>query len=366
MYDLINTTGADALIAAAGNLPLDDLAPKCKALRLLTWVVEATSQHMDWNGVPDTAADHLEISVWHDLLSESKGRATGDLSTNESGDAPTELVAVWQAADPNQKPEVITFTQGNMVSAIAASISALPLRQRFAGSDLVLPADSFHHTYVLCQTFAGLYSHASLAITSVAGLGVDLAAASRGVSPTVFICSPETLLALHAKTTQNPISMPQILGKYNQSQTLSAGRMPVSDALFGFLAPPRSAIGNRPGRLRLIMTSYRVNAGSPPLSSAVLSDLRIFTRARICYALTAARVAGAVAQSNVFDYRVGADHFGTPLSSLEVRLANTSDDEVSGARPVGELVVSGPSVSGKETRLGVQAKFNGDGTLGLV
>ena len=325
---------------------------------------------MDWNGVPDSAADHLKVSVWHDLIQEAKDTASAELPTNESGEKPADLISVWQPTDLTKQPTVTTFTQGNLVSAIAALISALPLRQRFTSADLVLPADGFVHTYVLCQTFAALFTHASLAITSVAVPGVELSTASRSVSPTVIIASAETLANLHTEETAGLTSAAKKFGKYSHAQAQEAGRMPTDGLLFKLLAPSSSAAGNPPGKLRLILTSERLGAGSPPLSSTMLSDLRIFTRARICYALTAASVAGAIAQTNVFDYRRQdggkASHYGTPLSSVEVKLVSEDDGNVGGSKPVGELVVSGPAVSGGSVKLDIRATVGTDGTLGYA
>ncbi|KAK3117217.1 hypothetical protein LTR53_001644 [Teratosphaeriaceae sp. CCFEE 6253] len=364
-YELINSTGADALICAAGNLPLDDLAVQCSNINLLTWVVEKTSRHMDWNGTPDAASGRLAVSVWHDIVAEQKSTASAELPANDQGATPGDLISVWQSTDISAKPDIVTFTQRNLVSAIASLISALPLRQRLTSADMLLPADGFTHTYILCHTLAALFTHASLAITSVAGPGVDLDKASRSVSPTVIVASAETLAAMHTKETAGITSGIQKLGKYSHDQAMSAGRMPTDGLLFKLLAP--SATSTKPGKLRLILTSERLGAGSPPLSSNMLSDLRIFTRARICYALTAARVAGAVAQSNVFDYRrdagPGRSHFGSPLSSVEIKLLSQDDGKVDGALPEGEVVVSGPAVSGGEARLGVSGRMREDGTL---
>nr|POE87397.1 hypothetical protein CFP56_29986 [Quercus suber] len=364
VYELLNAVGADALVCAAGNLPLDDLASSCKPLRQLTWVVEKTSRHMDWNGVPDAAADRLKVNVWHDVIEDRRAAAT---STMPSDITPGDLISVWQPTDPAQKAEIVTFTQKNIVSATAALISALPLRQRFTPGDLVLPADGFTHTYVLCQAFAALFTHASLAINSVAGPGVDLTLASRAISPTVIIASAESMAATYAKETQTVSSAAQKFGRYSQAQTMSAGRMPTDTLLFKVLAPSASAAGNAPGKLRLILTSERLNAGSPVLTSTMLSDLRIFTRARICYALTAAPVAGAVAQTNVFDYRRDDGdrhaHFGIPLSSVEIKLIGISDEPVGGNTPTGHLVVAGPAVSGGKVRLAVQGSIREDCTL---
>lgn len=233
-----------------------------------------------------------------------------------------------------------------MVSAIGALISALPMRQRINPSDLVLPADSFSNSYVLCLTLASLYLHASLAINSVAGPGVNLALASRGVSPTVVIASAETLANMHTADMAGVTSGIQKVAHVSQAQAMSAGRMPTDNILFKLLAPRGSAIGNTPGKLRLIFAAERLGAETPALSSTLLSDLRILTRARICYALTTAKIAGAVAQTNMYDYRrvdqPGHSHFGAPLSSVEIKLVDKNDSLVGATIPSGEVCVFQP------------------------
>jgi hypothetical protein len=335
-------------------LPLDDLTKAVQKLKLLTWVVESTSKHMDWNGIPDHAQGRLSVSVWHDVVEDNKATATTQLPGNEGLSKAADVVLVWQHADPAINPEIVTMSQENIIAATAAQISAIPLRQRLSSADLVLPADAFAHSYVLCHTFAALFKHASLAINSVAMPGVDLALARRGVAPTVVVASAETLAKLHEQETSNIRSGLQKFGKYSQEQTIAAGRMPTDGILFSLLAPKSDS--TEPGKLRLILTSDRLGAGSPPLTSTMLSDLRLFTRSRIIYALTTAKVAGAVAQTNVFDYRrdngLGHGHFGVPLSCVEVKLSNPKDEAVlSSAAPRGQLIVTGPAVVGGEVKL---------------
>lgn len=215
------------------------------------------------------------------------------------------------------------------------------MRQRLAPSDLVLPADSFSNSYVLCLTLASLFSHASLAINSVAGSGIDLALASRSVSPTVVIASTETLANLHNAEIGGITSGLAKITYLSQTQTMSAGRMPSNNLLSKLLGPGASLVGSTPGKLRLILASDRAGLDSPVLSSAALSDLRIITHARISYALTAAQVAGAIAQTNAYDYRkderLGRSHFGSPLSSVEVKLVDEVDQNVDGSTPTGEV-----------------------------
>lgn len=374
VYELLKATDANALICAAGSLPLDDLCQTCPSIRLVTWVVEKTSRHMDWNGVPDSARGRLSVGVWHDIVEENASAATPVLPSNDDGDAPGKIITISQNLNGLEKPPTITtFSHANFASSIASLISALPLRQRFSPADLVLPASSLNISYVLCQTFAALYTHASLAITSVAEPGVDLALTQRGISPTVIIASAETMAKLHAQETKDISSAIQKVSKASQAQTMSAGRMPTDTLLFRLLAPSSSS--NKPGQLRLILTSERLGAGTPPLTSTMLSDLRIFTRARIVYALTAPSVCGAVAQTNVFDYRredgQGLAPFGVPVSSVEVKLKGPeSDGKLGGNAPEGDVVVAGPAVAGEgekgEAGLGVKGRFREDGTLALI
>ena len=325
---------------------------------------------MDWNGVPDAAQGRLTVSVWHDVVEDDTGKSSGKLPSNDEGEKPGDVVTIWQGKDL-KRTEIVRFSQRNLVAGIGSLTTAIPARQRMNAADLVLPASSFPIPYVLCQTMAALYQHSSLAITSVAEPGVDIALATRGVAPTVIIASAETMAALHLKDTSAVSGLLQKFGMSSQSQTLSSGRMPTDGFLFRLLAPSASATGNKPGRLRLILTSERVGCDTPPLTSTMLSDLRIFTRARICYALTAAKVCGAVAQTNVFDYRTdpgsGYSHFGLPLSSIEIKLINKDDQGVAGTQPAGDIVVSGPAVAGdKDLNLGIKGRFREDGTLQLV
>ncbi|KAI7258598.1 acetyl-CoA synthetase-like protein [Hortaea werneckii] len=410
-FELINATSADALVCEAGNLPLEDLAKQCSNLRLLTWVVEKTSRHVDWNSGPTGSRNDLNVSVWHELVESAPSSiATATLPANQTGEQLGNIITVWQPADPQCKPEITTFTHANLISAVAALITALPLRQRIVPSDLLLPADSFTNTYILCQTIAALYLHASIAITSVAGPGVDIHLATRSIAPTIILASPETLLKLHA---ENPLTSPLAhLAVFAHTQTMEAGRLPSRTNLLSRFLPPvlpssSTPESNKPGHLRLILTATNLSStetglsssDGPRLTSPILSDLRILLRGtRIVHAACAPSVAGAIAQSNVFDYRrdlstEGLAHFGVPLAHVEVLFAAAAaadgdgdgkdDEAVSGQEGQGgvrgEMVVRGPGVArqmegnggGKEegegeVRLGVRGKVRGDGCLALV
>jgi hypothetical protein len=204
-----------------------------------------------------------------------------------------------------------------------------------------------------------LFQHGTVIINSVAGPGVDLSLASRSIAPTITVISAETAAKLHSTTTTSITSGLKKLAHYLESKVLASGRLPTASLLNRLNAPTRAPVGNTPGELRLLFISERAGLNTPPLTSADLSDLRVYTGARVIYALTAAKVAGAVAQSNVYDYRTNItsgqkhSHFGVPVSSLEVKLKDTPTHKNTDEQIVGELVVTGSSVAGGEASLGV-------------
>jgi hypothetical protein len=162
------------------------------------------------------------------------------------------------------------------------------------------------------------------------------------------------------------------LAHYLESRSLTSGRLPTDSFISRVNAPTRAAIGTTPGKLRLLFVSERAGLNTPPLSSDDLSDLRIYTKARVVYALTASKVAGAVAQTNIYDYRRGAtpsnkhSHFGVPLSSVELKVKDTPNHKTTDEQSIGELVVTGPSVAGGEVALGINAVFREDHTVAYV
>lgn len=123
--------------------------------------------------------------------------------------------------------------------------------------------------------------------------------------------------------------------------------------------PKFSASAQEP---RLIYTYQTAGAGTAALSSADMTSLRIFTSARLIYALSAAHVAGAISQTNMLDYQSHGlhprdpSHFGPPLSCLECKLQETGGREIDDDKPVGELVVSGPAVVNGEAVVGAGVK----------
>ncbi|KAF2845122.1 hypothetical protein T440DRAFT_493638 [Plenodomus tracheiphilus IPT5] len=368
LVELLVSTGADTLIAAAGSVPLAQVGKGASGLRQIIWTVEKTSRHMDWSEVPEGIGGKIDVSVWHELVQEHKASA---IQLPENKGKAQSVAFLWQEA-PGKPAEMVDFTQQNLTAAVGALITSLPSAHRLNASDSFLPADAFTNSYSLCLTLAALFSHATVIINSVAGPGVDLTLASRSIAPTVTVISAETAAKLHSTTTSSITSGPKKLAHYFESRMLTAGRLPTDSLLSNLSAPTRANVGNTPGKLRLVFVSERAGHNTPPLSSEDLSDLRIYTKARVVYALTAAKIAGAVAQTNVYDYRTGNtpankhSHFGVPLSCLEIKLKDTPQLKTTDQQSIGELVVTGSSVAGGEVHLGFNATVRDDHTLAYV
>jgi acyl-CoA synthetase (AMP-forming)/AMP-acid ligase II len=130
LVDLLVQTGADAIIAEAGSIPLADVIRGASGLRQIVWTVEKTSRHMDWNEVPEGIGGKIDVSVWHQLVQEQQdGTATLPPTT---GKAPG-VVFLWQEA-VGKSAEIVEFTQqvrtvyGNCLNIML--IHAEPRRRR--------------------------------------------------------------------------------------------------------------------------------------------------------------------------------------------------------------------------------------------
>lgn len=200
--------------------------------------------------------------------------------------------------------------------------------ERLTDADLFLSIDSLSHTYSLCLTLAALYANASVALTSVAGEVVDLALATAGISPTVMVASSHTISDYHAQRMGPSMGPITNLGRYFQTRSLDAGVMPTRNWLWRLsTAAPTAELSL--DKLRLLFISHHIDGDRHnQLTSRQLTDLRIFTGARVVYALTAPQVAGAVCQTIPYDYRrhSGYSHFGAPTSGVELKLIRCKED----------------------------------------
>ncbi|KOS18457.1 hypothetical protein ESCO_000495 [Escovopsis weberi] len=344
LISMVRRSAVDTVVTAPGSFPLDAVAKACPSLRELIWVLDEGSSHLDWNEVPEGMGGRVNVATWQDIIRDGSSADTsadaGQLPEPDPSRAPTDLVAFWQSR-PGQLEEMVRFTQANLVAGIAAQIAAIPTRERMGAGDLFLPAESLAGMHTLVLTLAALYSNASIAFNSVAGRSTDLVLATQGVAPTVVVAGPAALLKTHAESAAALGGSPLARAAHALATRAltQQGVHGSSNVLSAFAAGARPPIGTAPGKLRLLYTAERAGTETPHLPAGVLSDLRVFTGAKLVYALTSPRVAGSISQTAVFDYRVDEasprGHFGAPASSVEVYLKDmgpykTTDDKVEG------------------------------------
>lgn len=111
---------------------------------------------------------------------------------------------------------------------------------------------------------------------------------------------------------------------------------------------PKAKVSGSP---RLIILYEPSIKSSAPLTSAQMFDLKVLTGARVAYAFTDQTVAGAISQTNVYDYGHSVElghrpsHFGPPVSCIELKLIDSPDRKVTDeSSSAGWLVVEGPAV----------------------
>lgn len=340
LTSMLRRAAVDTVITIPGAFPFDGVLKAYPALRQLIWVVDEGNSHMDWNEVPEGTGGSVNVATWQDILNEAPADAGTELGSSSADTTPQDVVTFWQNKS-GQLEDMVRFSQANLVAGIAGQIAAVPSKDRLGPADMFLAADPLTNIHTLTLTLVALFSNASVALNSVAGRDCDLTLATRGVAPTIIVASPHTLLKAHEESTSRLGSALAKASHALSTRTLvQEGILDTSHFLSSFSAGARPVIGNAPGKLRLLYTAERAGAGDAKLSPSILSDLRVFTGARIVYALSAARVAGSVTQTAYFDYRVDENskaHFGAPVTSVEVFFKDSGDAKTTDEKVQGEV-----------------------------
>ena len=293
---------------------------------------------MDWNEVPKGTGGALNVSTWSEIIQDQQRNTGKDLPPVERTSDLRKIIGFWPSG------EMVEYTHANLIAGIAGQLTSVPTNQRITTADLFLPADSLSTTYPLVLTLSALFSNAAVALNSVAGRTPDLVMATQGIAPTIIVASSSTLDRMHSETSDKMKSPAYQLVHWFQTRTLvQQGVMPLATVFSRLFDNLRPVIGTTPGKLRLVFTSAQAGSDSTPLSAETLSDLRIYLGARIIYALTAPKVAGAVTQTGVYDYRVddGTEkysHFGVPVASVEILCKDTKEHKTTENDSVGEVI----------------------------
>lgn len=337
IISLLHKAKADTVVAAVGSFPFEVISRSYSALEQLIWVVDEGSKHMDWNEVPKGTGGAINVSTWSEIIQDQEASAGKELPAADKNSEPKKVLALWPSG------ELVHFTHANIIAGIAGQLTSIPTTQRITHADLFLPVDSFSTIYPLVLTLAALYSNASVALNSVAGESADLVLATQGIAPSIIVVSASSLANTHTETADK-LNTPlyNIVHWFQTRALVQDGVMPLASILSRIFDSFRPAIGNMPRKLRLIYVSEKAGVKTTPLTSQILSDLRIYTGSRIIYALTCAKVAGAVTQTGLYDYRVGSDpetqsHFGAPVSSVEVFFKDSKQHKTTDKASAGDV-----------------------------
>ncbi|KIX94074.1 uncharacterized protein Z520_10100 [Fonsecaea multimorphosa CBS 102226] len=353
LNSLLSKVSADHVIAEAGTLDLETMSSSAKSIKNIIWVTRPENRHMDWS---EGSPEGFEVSSWQELVQKNQ-RPTNSEVLPLDKDSQVPPVSIF-CPTASGGFDLVKYTSENLISGTAALLATLPRAQKLSPSDSLLPTIPLTDSYTLCWIFAALYSNATLALNSVSGDNIDLAHATSRTSPTVVLASPTTVQAYlsHPNTT-----LPSGLSKYMTTRTLQQGNLPSKQA----------TTSNTLSHLRVLLIPQSVTTPkSARLSSSTLHSIRTHLKCRIGYALTSPSVAGAIAQTNIFDYRDKGGKVccvGAPLSSVEVNLAG--EEGVMGSRtPRGAtLTIKGPAVVGGKTTLeDIHVQIDEDYTLLLL
>jgi len=350
---LLSHTSVDHLIAEAGSLDLDAVLTVNKSIKNIIWVTKPGSQHIDWSS---DAPKGFTITSWQELVDNNRKSTTSEVLPLDK-DSQVPPVSIFTPTSSGSY-DLVKYASENLISAVAAILATLPRIYKLSASDTVLPTTSLTDSYSLSWAFAALYSHSTLALNSVAGDGIKLDVAVSIVKPTVLIASPKAVTSF---LSDPRTAKPSGLSKFNDTRSLQAGNLPATKRSVPSL-PSLSTL-----RILLVPQNFITNTRpTPTLNSADLHALRLLLGARVGYALTTPLVAGAVAQTNILDYRdKGRDVicYGAPLSSVEINLEG-DEDVVGSTTPKGKLSVKGPAVvGGGKVTLDLNVQVDRDHTL---
>ncbi|KAK5101093.1 hypothetical protein LTS08_004699 [Lithohypha guttulata] len=367
--EILKDVEFDTLVAEAGSVALETLLSQSKSIRRIIWVAKAGSKHLDWNEVPEGVGGKLEVNTWHDLIDEKKGGASDVVPPLDKENEPLPVYALQQ--NKSGQYDSVECSQRNLLSGTSALQSSLPRLHKLANNDSILITTPLNTTYALCWALLALFSGSTLLLTSVAGPNINLITATKSarqlLKPTQIIADARSIPRLLEDLT-SLAGQGGLGAKYSVWSTARAINQ-------GYMPSPTSKPTYLPSSLSALKTLYIAQPDILPsaqrISSATLSNLRLLLSARVSLALTSARVAGYIAQTNILDYRdkLGVNCVGPVAASLEVCLVG-EEDELAKSDGVGEVAVKGPGVAGREKGRvvleGVRARVDLDNTVVLV
>ncbi|RMD42005.1 hypothetical protein DV735_g3084, partial [Chaetothyriales sp. CBS 134920] len=353
--DLLGRAKADALVAEAGTFSATGAFEASPSLKTVLLVAKGAGEHMSFDEpAPDLPAGK-QVVMWRTAtdLAKAQGQSTRDVLPVDKETTPQPLLTF--VPDGNGY-ELVEFTSDNLVAGISGLNATATRSLKIVPTDILLPTTSLTDPYTLSWVLAAILASASLALNSVAGDKVDVRASTASISPTILVTSPSTTKDFLSKAVASGLG-PGRFGRFVQNNQLIAGILPAkrSVATLGSLSKVRLVLIGQPGWQKTRLTSEE------------LHELRLTLTARVGYALTAPRIAGAVTQTNLQDYRNKGDvvSVGPPVGSVEIHLVG-DEASVGNSSPKGKVAVAGPAVVGGKVELNVLGQIADDYTVSLV
>lgn len=285
---------------------------------------------------------HIQLSVWKTLIA---------MFPSEEGEFPAidesaTCFPIRVTYEINDKVKVSRFTHQNLAAAVASHIKVLPSSHQWTEKDRVLIFTSELSMFTVVSLLTAFVSKSSLVFLSkMTMVPQQLLKASK---PSIIVTDDETTFSL-LEQIQDLSLLPTIKQQLNEAK-LSRGTLP-SHAVLSVFSP-----------VRLIYSSTSILDNSKPveriedserthLNSADTNAIRALTGARFIHALTSPLVAGPIASTNVYDYRLNSSHdqqyltnYGPIAACLEAMLKDEPKNSGSVDENRGRLFVRGCSL----------------------
>lgn len=289
-----------------------------------------------------TYPTHIQLSVWKKLIATFPAKEGEFPAIDESATC----FPIRVTYEINGKVKVSKFTHQNLTAAVASHIKVLPSSHQWSEKDRVLIFTSELSMFTVVSLLTAFVSKSSLVFLSkMTIVPQQLLGATK---PSIIVTDDETTFSL-LEQIQDLSLLSTIKQKLNEAK-LSRGTLP-SHAVLSSFSP-----------VRLIYSSTCILDNSEPvertedserthLNSADTNAIRALTGARFIHALTSPLVAGPIASTNVYDYRLNSSqdqqyltNYGPVAACLESMLKDEPKNSGSADDNRGRLFVRGCSL----------------------
>lgn len=312
---------------------------------------------------------HVKASYWPDLVA-SFPSDVGEFPAIDESESSFPIRITYEAPGSAGTVGLTKFTHQNVISAIASQIKVLPQSHQWGKSDTVLIFTSELSMFTIVSQFTAFVTYSSLVFLSKMNVAPnELLLVTK---PTIIVTDDETTFSL--------------LEQIQDLTVLGVIKQKISEVKLSRGSLPRSAVLAPFSTVRLVYSSTCIFENSKSssldpssdedhhsLTSSDTNSIRALTGARFVHALTSPLVAGPIASTNVYDYRLNSWHdnerltnYGPVAACLELVLRDDPTGSGSADKDNGRLFVRGFSASGSENEwvdTGIVGSIGHDGCI---